>query len=539
MMLKHLSACVAAWALSAVASATVVSVEAVSPGAYPIFKGAEYNAAAELKLSTNGGAASLPKSVSLVVSKPEQVESVSLHYGDEHGVYFGGCIGKGKVGEDGKVHIACHAPKNAPTYGLNHAKLKEMHQHFIPERIWVLITPSQQAQVGSHIDIKGDKMKVDGRELPIKTKHKISQSIGYMVAVPGSKVDGRTCKAFRIPGLIRTNAGTLVGCFDARYNHESDLCADIDVAVVRSTDGGRTWSAPTVGMDMGSGEDNGCGDPCILQDKSGRLWMQALTAHFSGGAVLSASKAGFNEHETGQWCMVTSDDDGKTWSKDAINPTKSIKKPEWTCILAGPGNGIVTKRGVIVFPAQIWQNGTKPCCKSTICTSADGGKTWKFGTGIPHATSECQVVELRDGSLMLNCRNESRSGKRIIYTTKDLGATWTPHSTNDKALQEPTCQASLIALDIPGHGHCLLFSNPKANNRSHMTVRASTDDGHTWNAGYEYDSRGCMGYSCIALADDKHLGIIYETSYANPETGTRGIGFVRVPIKKVFDHKGD
>lgn len=540
-MLKQLSSLVIAMAFSAPLLAGAATVEAVSPGQYPILKGAAYNAAAALDITMDsaGQHAPLPASVTLHVTKPEQVASVSLHYGDEQGVRFGGCIGKGKVGADGKVSIKCHKPKDAPTYGMKPDKLKEMQDKFSSDRIWVLITPSKKAKVGSMVEIKGDKMKIDGKEVNIKTEKKIAQTIGYMVALPGCNVGTRMSKAFRIPGLIRTDKGTLVGCFDARYNNEADLCNDIDVAVVRSTDGGLTWSEPVVGMDMGEGAANGCGDPCILQDKKGRLWMQALTCHFGGGASLGVSKAGFDEHQTGQWCMVTSDNDGKTWSKAPINPTKSIKKEEWTCILAGPGNGIVTKDGTIVFPAQIWQNGANPRCMSTLCTSSDGGKTWKYGTGIPHATSECQVVELSDGSLMLNCRNEARSGKRIIYTTTDLGETWTPHETNNSALQEPTCQGSLVAIDVKDKGRYLFFSNPKAGNRSHMTVRASADDGKTWNEGFEYDTRNCMGYSCIALADDKTLGIIYETSYANPETGMHGIGFVRVPIKKVLGKDKD
>ncbi|MBQ8516871.1 MAG: exo-alpha-sialidase [Akkermansia sp.] len=38
---------------------------------------------------------------------------------------------------------------------------------------------------------------------------------------------------------------------------------------------------------------------------------------------------------------------------------------------------------------------------STICYSEDNGKTWKYGNGVPHSTSECQVVELQDGAIMI------------------------------------------------------------------------------------------------------------------------------------------
>ena len=235
--------------------------------------------------------------------------------------------------------------------------------------------------------------------------------------------------------------------------------------------------------------------------------------------------------------MVYSDDDGKTWCKDYVNPTRQIKKAEWTTILAGPGNGIVTKNGTIVFPAQIWDRAANPRCMSTICYSTDGGKNWVYGNGVPHSTSECQVVELADGAIMINCRNEARQGNRIVYVTRDLGKTWQPHATNNKSLSEPTCQGSIIAVDSAEHGRLLLFSNPRIHGRSNMTVRVSRDDGNTWNTGLLYDSRRCMGYSCQAMVDDKNLGVIYETCHTNGRNGNRGIGFIILPLEDIVNAK--
>lgn len=99
----------------------------------------------------------------------------------------------------------------------------------------------------------------------------------------------------------------------------------------------------------------------------------------------------------------------------------------------------------IVFPSQIWTGtsgaGTPQSC---IIYSLDRGQTWisedtgKAGTlGIGASSSECVVTELSDGRLMLNARNENRSGYRKIFTTDDMGKTWTAHATNLKALPEP------------------------------------------------------------------------------------------------------
>jgi len=51
-------------------------------------------------------------------------------------------------------------------------------------------------------------------------------------------------------------------------------------------------------------------------------------------------------------------------------------------------------------------------------------KTWKIGAPIPGG-NECQVVELDDGTLLLNMRNYLKRGQRLLSTSPDRGATWT------------------------------------------------------------------------------------------------------------------
>lgn len=504
------------------------SAALVNPGAFPLLKRAPINPVMGYKIVTSG--ATSPKQVQqlrLKVTPAASVEEVTLRSGSPDGTGFAGStvFGKAKPSADGSVTIACTGALKPGTNWL-----------------WVDAKPSTASTVGSTVTFESADLKVADRSHAPQTSP-VTQRIGYLVSVPDETVGNqpddaapRKCVSFRIPGLIRTASGALVGCFDARYLHSADLCADIDVAVVRSEDGGQTWTTPVVGMDAGPGVANGCGDPCILQDaKTGRIWMQALACHFSGGASLWTSKSGFDPASTGQWEMVYSDDDGKTWSKEHINPTREIKKEEWTTILAGPGNGIYTSKGSIVFPAQIWDRAASPRCMSTICYSTDNGKTWNYGNGVPHATSECQVVELQDGSIMINCRNEARQGNRIVYVTRDLGKTWEAHSTNNNTLREPTCQASIISVDSPKYGKILLFSNPKSGGRNHMTIRVSKDDGKTWSRGYEYDIRGCWGYSSLAMVDDDTVGVFYESAHVTETSNLHGIGFLSIPLDTIME----
>lgn len=507
----------------------VKNVQLSNPGIYPLFRRAPINPVVKVDITTDG--VKNPKkmnSLTLQVSPANQVSKVSLRTGTPDGtnIVNSKVYGSAQPDADGRVTIR-----------FDEAVVAAGHS-----TLWIDATPTDTARVGGQISFSDMVLTIDGKDY--SSPETVTQRVGHLVALPGEKVGKqkngaaeRDCVAFRIPGMIRTASGALVGSFDARYNNEADLCADIDVVTVRSTDGGQTWTRPEVSMDAGVGVANGCGDPCILQDANGRLWIQALACHFSGGASLWTSKTGLDYHTTGQWEMVYSDDDGVTWSATPVNPTKDIKKPEWNCILAGPGCGITTTKGVIVFPAQIWQTGAKYNCMSTICYSEDGGKTWKYGNGIPHRTSECQIVELQDGSIMLNCRNENRSGKRVVYVTQDLGKTWTPHESNLSALTEPTCQASLVNIKV-GEKPMLLFSNPTVSHaRINMGIRYSQDDGKTWSKPLIYDNRRSMGYSCIAMVDDAHVGVLYETSHTNGKRGERGIGFIILPLSEVLASK--
>ena len=108
-----------------------------------------------------------------------------------------------------------------------------------------------------------------------------AQDFGVVVRNAGD--DG--VAAYRIPGLVTSNAGTLVACYDIRHNNSLDLQEDIDIGVSRSTDGGRTWGPMIVAMDMGTwggcpqGE-NGIGDPAILVDRqTGRIFIVAAWTH--------------------------------------------------------------------------------------------------------------------------------------------------------------------------------------------------------------------------------------------------------------------
>ena len=358
----------------------------------------------------------------------------------------------------------------------------------------------------------------------------VAQRIGVAVVRHG---DFKS-KFYRIPGLARSRKGILLAVYDIRYNHSGDLPANIDVGVSRSTDGGRTWSDVKIAIDDSKidpslGATRGVGDPAILVDeKTGRIWVAAIWSHRHS---IWGSKSGDNSPEAcGQLVLAYSDDDGLTWSSP-INITEQTKNKDWRILFNGPGNGICMKDGTLVFAAQYWDGKGVPW--STIVYSKDRGKTWHCGTGVNQQTTEAQVIELEDGSVMINARC-NWGGSRIVGVTKDLGQTWEKHPTNRTAqLKEPVCQGSLLAVDgVPGAGRVVLFSNPNTTSgRSHMTLKASTNDAGSWpeDKWLLYDARKGWGYSCLAPVDKNHVGVLYESQGA--------LNFLKIPYKDVLNAK--
>lgn len=388
---------------------------------------------------------------------------------------------------------------------------------------WVSVEMSAKTPLTHRVGVELGEVKISGQDYTPEAVGRFDelQRVGLGVRHAGDD----DVAAYRIPGLVTTSEGTLLGVYDVRYNSSRDLQGRIDIGLSRSTDGGRSWERMRLPISFGEhgglpSAQNGVGDPAILYDPvMKRAWIMAVWCHGMGSRMAwHATKQGMTPYTTGQLVMAYSDDDGRTWSSP-INITDQVKHPDWNFVLQGPGRGIAMQDGTLVFPFQ-HHEGKDKMPSAGIIYSKDHGRTWHLHNWARENTTEAQVVELPSGELMLNMR-DNRGGSRAVSTTSDLGRTWVEHPTSRKALREPVCMASIIAVRADENTYdrnLLIFSNPDdEEDRINMTIKLSFDDGMTWPIENQVllDEEGWWGYSCLTMIDEKTIGILYECSQAH------------------------
>ena len=422
------------------------------------------------------------------------IQAVKLYYGGTEALQD-----KGKKRFAPVEYISSHRPGGTlaaiPSYSIKCAEvlqpsgkitLKGNYQLFPGVNFfWISLQMKPGTSLQTKISSALQSIKVDDKTAICQSVS--PKDITHRMGVGVRHAGDDNSVSFRIPGLVTTNKGTLLGVYDVRYNSSVDLQEYVDIGLSRSTDGGKNWEKMRLPLSFGEygglpAAQNGVGDPSILVDtKTNTVWIVAAWTHGMGNQrAWWSSHPGMDLNHTAQLVLAKSTDDGKTWSKP-INITEQVKDPSWYFLLQGPGRGITMSDGTLVFPTQFIDSTRIP--NAGIMYSKDRGKTWKMHNLARTNTTEAQVVEVEPGLLMLNMR-DNRGGSRAVATTKDLGKTWEEHPSSRKALQESVCMASIIhvsAKDNILNKDILLFSNPNTTKgRNHITIKSSLDGGLSW-----------------------------------------------------------
>jgi len=330
--------------------------------------------------------------------------------------------------------------------------------------------------------------------------------------------DGRP--DYRIPALVVSKHGTLLAFAEGRQTLSDH--AQNDIVLKRSVDEGKTWGYLQVVHEAGS---NVLVNPCAVVLDSGRILLmyQCFPAGYhsrSLGTNILRLTPGLKGDAVSLTLLRFSDDDGATWSPPR-NVTRQTKRPtEVTSTTSGPGIGIQLQRGrhkgrILIPTSESWWVGDRRSNNATVCFSDDGGKTWRRSQPARDnagVDSEMQVVELSDGSVLLNARSSHGHQCRKVALSRDGGETWSP-LRDEPQLPEPECMGSILRYSWPESGASrILFSNPASTTgRTNGVVRLSLDEGQTWPVSRTIEPGG-FAYSCLALLPNGEIGLLFEAN---------------------------
>lgn len=428
---------------------------------------------------------------------------------------------------------------------------------------WITMELNPNAGLDHYLSADVQKIRVDGQW---KSVDHLAGPIKHRIGVAVRQHGQEGVNTYRIPGLATTNKGTLLAIYDVRRNSSRDLQGDIDIGLSRSMDGGKTWEPMRIVLDMGEygglpQKFNGVSDACILVDRNsdnifvaglwmhgvldrdGR-WIEGLTGESEAWEHQwrrRGSQPGYGLMQTSQFLLAKSSDDGRTWSAP-VNLTRQVKRRGWWLLAPAPGKGITLADGTLVFPTEGRDEFGRPF--SAISYSKDGGDNWVTSHPAFSGTNENQIVQLSDGTIMMNMRfgqnrqDDSERNGRVVCTSKDLGGTWQEHPTSRGALIESACMASLHKHVYRQNGKeksVLLFSNPNTKKgRHHTTIKVSFDDGDTWPEEYWLllDEQNNRGYSCLTSIDEHTIGILYEGSQADMTFESIPLSILLTPTKE-------
>jgi hypothetical protein len=324
------------------------------------------------------------------------------------------------------------------------------------------------------------------------------------------------------PTIARTADGHLLVVFSG--DRDQHVCPFGKTQLVRSTDGGKTWTKPeTINNTPLDDRDAG-----ILVNRSGTVlvtWFTSLAFEQhnperwkkESGQITDAQR----EKWIGNW-LRRSTDDGKTWG----NPIDSIvSSPHGPIELA---DGRLLYLGINKKVGSRHTPDSPPGKRIGAAESRDDGQTWKLIGFVPTPKGVVQtgfhephVVECADGSLVVMIRHHGRPGDRVLWQaeSRDGGRTWTE--------ARPTAIWGLPPHLIRLVDGRLLLSYGHRRQPFGERALLSSDHGRTWPMDglvtVQAAPNGDLGYPASVQLDGRTiLTIYYQIDKAGEKTCLMG-----------------
>jgi sialidase-1 len=270
--------------------------------------------------------------------------------------------------------------------------------------------------------------------------------------------------------------------------------------LVRSTDGGQTWSAPWIVVD-GELDDR---NPALGQLKDGTIVLAYAIAGNYDESGLRFKGARTDRVFDGVY-VTHSRDDGRTWSKPVRDPT--IRKFYEGQGLVSPYGKIVQLPDNTLLLAVYFEFFDSRGNESYFFRSNDGGKSWGEPVLLGSHYNETGLAVLRDGRILAAMRSE-KGGNLAITESSDSGRTWSKPVQTTGDDEHP---ADLIQLK---DGRVLMvYGERNAPRGVHAML---SPDGRTWDKSkrivlaHDAPNRDCGYPSSVELAGGKVITLYYQ-----------------------------
>lgn len=385
---------------------------------------------------------------------------------------------------------------------------------------WITADLSVNAHEGNFLKGEIDSITLSGQKYPVITgttdekrliilEHKLLFSGGDYGSVN-----------FRIPAVRTANDGSVVVAVDARVDAPGDLPNNIDIMVRRSTDLGHSWSDALTIADFGQ---DGASDPALVKDRNTGDLLCMFASHRGLFQSTPSNPIRFQ--------VCRSSDNGINWSPP-VEFTSQIYAPGWYAAWLASGSAHQMRDGRIIGVVGVRQNsGT--AISNFMIYSVDGGSSWHYKPAVASSVGdEAKIVELDNGNLMMNIRNQTPDCRKIVIS-ENGGDSWgTPYYQCD--LTDPFVNGDFIRYTSVLDGYDksrLLFSiaaHPTI--RKNLTVFLSYDEGATWSLSKVLNP-GATGYSCLTVLSDGTIGCFYE----NGEYEQYQLYFARISLNWLSD----
>jgi predicted neuraminidase len=313
--------------------------------------------------------------------------------------------------------------------------------------------------------------------------------------IPGPQYESRNRHWQGIPSLERAVDGRLYATW---YSGGETEDPDNYVLVVRSDDGGESWSEPLLVIDP-PGRVRAF-DSNLWTDPMGRLWLfWAQSWELFDGRV-------------GVWCLVCDEPaaDPLTWSAPRrlahgimLNKPTVLSSSEWLfpTALWAPSKWMTAEQ-TDAFARHAELDGER---YSNVLVTTDQGASFSLlgQADVPgRVFDEHMIVERRDGSLWMLVRTDCGIGESV---STDRGHTWSPG--RDSGLGGPCSRFFIRRLQS---GALLLVNHVHYTGRNNLTALLSDDDGRTWPHQLLLDGRSDVSYPDGCQAPDGTIHVIYD-----------------------------